>query len=342
MSSRENAIQELLKIIIDYRSDEIDKLDSAHIELWLNQFSPENQMAVLKEITHILKKTYISKESMIKALKSLSAHKEFVGDTPRNHWSTVTILDIQKGGNSQHELSSMLANVVKEKYDIDVPINKFDRKLFYYIDDNLCSGSRVIQDLSAWIAEKAPKDCSLYLFFVVQYLSGRWRVEEKLKELIANSGKNIKIKWASCVRPEDRKRYIYKSDVLRPTSEPDNESVKSHISQMKYPPTYRTPGGKGELDIFSSEEARNLLEQEFLVKGVEIRDICLKLKPQHRPLGYSSLETLGFGSLIVTYRNCPNNAPLALWVGEPWHPLLPRGTNNDARIKRDFETAWEW
>jgi hypothetical protein len=49
-----------------------------------------------------------------------------------------------------------------------------------------------------------------------------------------------------------------------------------------------------------------------------------------------TLVTLGFGSLIVTYRNCPNNAPLALWVDHPWYPLFPRTTNTDTQLKKMF------
>ncbi len=51
---------------------------------------------------------------------------------------------------------------------------------------------------------------------------------------------------------------------------------------------------------------------------------------------HMTLETLGFGSLVVTFRNCPNNAPLALWVGDPWYPLFPRTTNSQAEIVRLF------
>jgi hypothetical protein len=39
------------------------------------------------------------------------------------------------------------------------------------------------------------------------------------------------------------------------------------------------------------------------------------------------LETLGFGSTLVTFRNCPNNCPLAFWAGYPWYPLFQRKTN---------------
>ena len=50
------------------------------------------------------------------------------------------------------------------------------------------------------------------------------------------------------------------------------------------------------------------------------------------------LESLGFGSLVVTFRNCPNNAPLALWAGDPWYPLFPRRTNTDTSIKQFMAT----
>ena len=41
---------------------------------------------------------------------------------------------------------------------------------------------------------------------------------------------------------------------------------------------------------------------------------------------------LGVGTMVVTYRNCPNTAPLALWweVNRWWTPLLPRRVNGVA------------
>ena len=46
-----------------------------------------------------------------------------------------------------------------------------------------------------------------------------------------------------------------------------------------------------------------------------------------RPLGFSLMKTLGFGSPVVSFNNCPNTAPLALWAGDPWYPLFPRRAN---------------
>lgn len=92
----------------------------------------------------------------------------------------------------------------------------------------------------------------------------------------------------------------------------------------------------GAAGLFSGENGRGLVEQEFLKAGVGIRDQSPYLTKYQRPLGNSVLETLGFGSMIVTYRNCPNNAPLALWAGDPWYPLFPRKTNTDTALMKQF------
>jgi hypothetical protein len=65
----------------------------------------------------------------------------------------------------------------------------------------------------------------------------------------------------------------------------------------------------------------------MLAKGCYIRTVAPRLPKYARPLGDMVLETLGFGSTFVTYRNCPNNTPLAFWAGDPWYPLFARKTN---------------
>jgi hypothetical protein len=160
------------------------------------------------------------------------------------------------------------------------------------------------------------------------YASGR--IQSAAKEV----GKSIEVVWWRAIELEDRRTYNDSSDVLRPTSIPDVLEVKQYVEAMTHKPNLRTPGNVGENKHFSSEEGRNLLEQEFLKAGVKICKMCPNLGVTQRPLGHITLETLGFGSLIVTFRNCPNNAPLALWVGDPWYPLFPRITNSQTAHKR--------
>jgi hypothetical protein len=102
---------------------------------------------------------------------------------------------------------------------------------------------------------------------------------------------------------------------------------------MHHQPRFRKAGRVGGQAIFSDDAGRQLLEQEFLKAGARIRMMCPNLNVNQRPLGNTLLDTLGFGSMIVTFRNCPNNAPLALWVGHPWYPLFPRATNNDTAVR---------
>ena len=51
--------------------------------------------------------------------------------------------------------------------------------------------------------------------------------------------------------------------------------------------------------------------------------MCPNLNVYQRPLGNMVLEALGFGSLHVTFRNCPNNCPLAFWAGKPLVSVVP-------------------
>jgi hypothetical protein len=338
MAERDDLIEALLGIITDYREGEITRPDHEHVNKWIAQFPKEKEVPILKEIVHILGSTYISKQNVETILENLSVHKDFVGDDPAAHWTTASLLDIQKGGNSQHDFTKLMSKVIKQKHGITTQVNSKTAQCYYYIDDMLCSGSRVQQDLTAWIINEAPNNIKLVICIIALHEYGFYVTDQKITEAIKLSKKNIRLQWGWGIRPEDRKKYTDNSDVLRPISAPQDLRVLSYIAGMKFQPTYRVPGNIGKLKFFSSEEGRNLLEQELLIQGARIRNCCPNLKIQHRPLGFSMLETLGFGSMVVTYRNCPNNAPLALWVGDPWYPLLPRSTNADAAVRRIFES----
>jgi len=337
MAAREGLITELLETIGDYRKGKIKPIDYAHVEKWINQFEPEKQLPLLSEIVHILKKTYFSKKRIEDIFLQLINHSKFAGPDPAKYWSTVSLLDIQEGGNSQHEFVGILSNLITSKLGGTPLINSNTASVYWYIDDGLFSGSRVTNDVSKWIKNNAPSRATLFMTIISLHKYGEYNTNKKLNEVIKESGKNITINWLQHIYPEDRKRYMYSSDVLRPTCAPQDESVTNYIQGMKYQPVYRQPGSIGSLQFFTSESGRHLLEQEFLIKGMHIRTICPNLKIPHRPLGFSILETLGFGSMFVTYRNCPNNAPLALWAGDPWYPLFPRSTNADAAVERAFE-----
>jgi len=207
--------------------------------------------------------------------------------------------------------------------------------VFIYLDDGMFTGNRIRRDLEAWITG-CPSKATLHVIVFALH-TGTYFARGELTKAIKASGKAIDVTWWRMVELEDRKSFSDSSDVLRPVALPNDPMVAAHVQNMRYKPHFRNPGGVGKAGLFSSDEGRQLLETEFLKAGVRIRANSPYLGDSQRPLGHMSLETLGFGSLFVTFRNCPNNAPLALWAGDPWHPLFARTTNRQAAVQRMFK-----
>ncbi len=94
----------------------------------------------------------------------------------------------------------------------------------------------------------------------------------------------------------------------------------------------------GEETLFSSPQARKVVERAFLKKGIQLATAGRQRAESIRPLGFEKISSLGFGTFFVTYRNIANNCPLVLWWGDPnlpathplgkWYPLFPRSTNS--------------
>jgi hypothetical protein len=204
---------------------------------------------------------------------------------------------------------------------------------YIYLDDVLFTGGRVAIDLQTWIAKKAPANAVVHVIMMALHTSGHYYItSNRLKKVIAASGKNIKLQFWHSVELENQRSRRDISDVLWPATIPTDTAVQAYVaSEKKFPLELRKPGG--ELGMFSTENGREILESEFLIAGVKIRSLTQSPKDFIRPLGCGSFG-VGFGSLIATYRNCPNNCPLALWWGDPaatsgalhWYPLLSRKT----------------
>lgn len=334
MPERQRLVAELLAIILDYRQGRIIEPDEAHVERWLAQFDEDFQLDVLQETVHILEKTYFSKSQIEENFSGLIYDDDFVGDDAAGFWSGASLLDIQQGGNSQRDLVNMFSRLVEDELDEEVEVNSDSASDYFYLDDAVFSGNRLITDLTSWINDSAPQKANLYIVAIALHSYGKFNVGRRLDQVIRASGKNIKYFWKCVVSFEDRLNRNNITDVLRPKSAPEDDNVTAYIAEMTRPPEYRTGNSRGGHAIFSSAAGRDLIEQQFLIAGARIRTICPNLPLRHRPLGYNTLDMLGFGSMFVTYRNCPNNAPLALWVGDPWYPLFPRSTNADAAFNR--------
>lgn len=338
MTERQKLLNSIANTTADYRKGEVSAPTPAHVDRWVNQFERKVQLPLLREIDHVLKGTYFSLDRVVDFLRVVVKAKKLVGDDPCTFWRGVKFLDIQQAGTSQTQMLALLGEVLTETCGFSIKNCGKGGTTFVYLDDGIFTGNRVRRDLETWIAEDAPNEAKLHIISIALHSGGQYYANGHIEKAAKAAKKDISITWWRAIMLEDQKAHTDRADVLRPTEIPALAEVQAYVAAMKYPPVLRKPGSTGVNSLFSSEEGRSLLEREFLVAGVRIREICPNLGSTQRPLGHMTLDTLGFGSLIVTFRNCPNNAPLALWVGDPWYPLFPRTTNSQAAIDRLFKS----
>ena len=327
MAERNDLLASIAATTVDYREGDLDAPTPQHVDRWVRQFDEEVQLPILREMDHVLKHTYFSKKTTREFLVTLFNTEKLVGNDPCPFWNGVKFLDIQSRGTSQKEMLALFSKVLNEQCGFEAAWCGAEPHAFVYLDDAIFTGNRVRQDLESWIADNAPAGAKVHIVTIAQHKSGQYYANENIKKAGKAAGKIIDCAWWRAIELEDRKNDTDSSDVLRPTTIPDDPEVQAYVAAMRFPQHLRTAGQVGKKGIFSSDSGRQVLEEEFLKAGVRIRQMSPYLNQYQRPLGNMVLVTLGFGSLIVTFRNCPNNAPLALWAGDPWYPLFPRTTN---------------
>lgn len=333
MSARGDLLASIATTISDYRAGEIAAPTPEHVDRWVKQFERGSQDTLLQEIDHVLKETYFSKKQITGFLTRLVTNSKLAGDEPCKFWRKTHFLAIQQHGESQKKMLALFDAALKSQCGLRISECGQEGGDYVYLDDAMFSGSRVGNDLAPWIEGTAPANVTVHVIVAAIHTGGAYLVGERLKKAIAASGKKVKIEYWRTVSLENQKYHRNNCEVLWPTALPDDPQLAAYLAKPhKFPFVARLPGGK--LGPFSSEERRQLLEKEMLLAGVKIRALSKNPKEIIRPLGFSPFG-LGFGSTIVTYRNCPNNCPLALWWGDPtatsgpfhWYPLLQRKTH---------------
>ena len=321
MTERRNLLASITNTIKDYRASEIPEPTSDHVDRWISQFDENVQLPMLRELDHIFKITYVSKGKVLQLLGQIA------GNFSCDFWRKAHILNIQRNGRSQFEIRELFRPILKEQCGYDIDYRGSTGGDFVYLDDAIFSGERVREDLSYWIQDQAEENATLYLMVIAVHELGRYWIEteQNLERLKAEKqiSINFRIFFDDFVF-ENRLSYRDQSDVLWPTAE-----IYSDDSFRPRQPRYRMSR------LFTSEEGRQLLERIFLDAGLKIQNFANEPNPMLKPLGFYRFPP-GFGSLFVTYRNCPNNCPLALWYGNPeyspnhpfgrWYPLFPRKT----------------
>jgi hypothetical protein len=329
---RFSVINSIVSRVSDYRVGDIDAFDYDHVERWIEQFADicdgSEQLIILQEIDRMLQKYYVSSKEAKAFIELVLETKELTGGFVENH-REIEFLDIQRNGKSQKELLSLLDEVMEEKYNISRDDCNLTPKKYIYFDDCMFSGNTLIYDIKDWIEDAVPNSELHFVFFGL-YVKGLRYSNKKIKEWADE--KNIKLTyWKIHEFGADQhcKPFVVTGDRLI-------DEYVATIDERYQGGLFRTSKINKE-GLFSSENARNVVEKAFLRKGSYIITLPRNQKREMRPMGYDKLQTLGFGAMFVTYRNISNNCPLVLWWGDPsyddthplgnWYPLFLRKAN---------------
>lgn len=329
----------IANVISNYRNGEFGDYDEAHVIRWVTQFDVGERRIVLKETNRIIKRNFISRKSFEKLVDATINSKIVYGKNKDDYWNSVSLLEIQRKGNSQKDLNDIFCSKLDEVYDTDNIIN-CESSEYLYIDDFIFSGGRVFSDFNFWLRDKMPRDCRVCIVTIGWYIYGRYSLEKRLKNLVDELDLNVKFQFCS-FKDRQLENRLYRrdySEVFWPTScVEDIPEVVDYLEEHDYEPKYRVHNGI-ENKVFSRPR-REEYEKIILKHGLKILGFSNKNSPVVKPLGYHQFNEFGFGSTVFSFRNCPNNNPLVFWWGDPdapdwhpfskWYPLLQRDTYGD-------------
>ncbi|MFN8471795.1 MAG: hypothetical protein U0822_06335 [Anaerolineae bacterium] len=335
---RATLLASIAATIADYRHGEIPTPTPDHVERWLCQFHPAHQPVLLSEMDRLLKLYYVSEATAQDFVRRLLTSKELFGRDPRKTLRRTQFLATQRKGGSQHDLLKIVDQTMRQEHGLGLSECADTPTQYIYFDDCLFSGGTALEDLTEALPTLRPRSTLRLVFFAV-YWDGVGYLQRALLPLTKKRGIRVTF-WRAhefCNLPRFRQRY----DCLWPRThfgDPAVQALADSIEAEGRPDarTFRPRESIEQEALFSSPAAREVVERAFLTAGARIIASCYEPTPVMRPLGYEGRPSLGYGAIFATYRNCPNNCPLALWWGIPgqWYPLLPRKTREESAFEQ--------
>lgn len=289
----------------------------------------------------ILTTYYISyKKAQAFVSKALTSQNLF-GTNPTETILNVQFLRIQTRGSSQNDLLNLCDSILQTMYGIGIEDCGRNPVAYIYFDDCLYSGNRVRRDITAWLSN-AVSGKPLHIIFFGHHTEG-FNYSKRIIEQEAQS-RNISVHFWKWHEFHNSRWNPLRFDCFWAREISGDESVEQYVQTVNerrqnlnqsLPPLFRPKNMPTQDSIFSSPAAREVIEYAFLKAGAYIVSLPRSPNISMRPLGYDYLESLGFGAILITYRNIANNCPLALWWGDPdkayplnaWYPLFPRTVN---------------
>jgi hypothetical protein len=296
---------------------------------------------------HVLSRVYVSRRACEEELARIVTSSKLALPTPIEFWSKVNFLRIQDKGESQRVMLSLFEEALQKETGLTLTQCGSPGGPYFYLDDCIFTATHVRWNIINWLkSDRAPQAARIHVLTLANHKGRLQCTTNKIHQEAKSANKDIAIQaWWRCKELADCS-CGGETDCLHPMTfpqdDPNVQRLLTVLAQHGHAPSARITATTGANKVFSSEARRRVLEQEFLKAGARIKyELCPHLQENQWPLGYDVFKCVGFGSLLVTYRNCPNNSPLALWAGDPWFPLFPRKTNTQSALDAVLlESGW--
>lgn len=353
MSQGQN-IDDLHQIIKGYRNDDGIYISTADIERWSAQFGDDADF-IITETTHLFSETYFNKNKITKKIHELFA--KIVDELYESDWrrfsSDCVLLNLQEAEKSQKAFVEIGTEIINSRIAPETHSNlSGDKKTFIYLDDITATGGTIISKLLPWIRDNFNELFNEKIKLIVYHTCVlKWELGNCKYRLIKQLGEKY-----GCDKTESviKNKIIWKESYKIENITTNNKSILNLVKpdKMYFPEieeyhnelintpygiydrrfanqALRPPGSPAVEKFYSSPENRNRFEKLILQHSYAIMQdgTDINEKPNRRPLGYTvpSHATLGSGCLFATWRNAPNNMPLAFWLQTAnWTPLLQR------------------
>jgi hypothetical protein len=313
-------IEELAAFVDEYRGARVPN-SRKHVRSWLRGFDEPDRVG--GELAHVLRSSFLTREQAASELRDWLGNPKKVSKGLIDSWDEATFLDIAERGGSQHDVLDLLDEEAAANGEEPIRSRSGER-LYVYADDVSVHGMRALNDLTTWITHDAPAEFDLLILLQRGLVGQDTYVMNELRNRARGANRTARIRWWC-------NESFARADCYFPSEMPDSEELAAWRKEMGVGDiAVRAATGTGR--FFSSGEDRRIIEAEFLIAGAKILANNHHLNPRKymRPLGntiWSKSTPLGFGVPIVTWRNCPNSAPLALWAEGIGTPLFPRRSN---------------
>lgn len=318
----------------DYRNPPQGGMSIDHVNRWINQFELTDRRFVLEETDRLMGIGYFSESDYRRVISSIANDEQ-----NERFFQTAAFLDIQNQGTSQSEFLDLLREDCVEEFNVVTRLSQRQRvssfREFIYLDDVSFSGAKAINDLTWFIEHFELQNITILVYFLGGHTYSAWKIKNQLERKFADRNISVCVGGGEFAVVENQRRNSSNSEVFWPKAQ--SVSIPEWADgQVHYLGTYRD--GYVANNFFPNEQRRDRFEAIMTKVGFDILGQSQNPSDVIKPLGFSTFNGVGFGGTIFTFRNCPNNTPLAYWWGtylrtgnralDCWYPLMKRNVYN--------------